>query len=94
MSDRYQLRFHGGNQQRYFDDRRELLECILRISGQSPDPVFEVWCEDEPVALRSGTLQGKRYSLQEVFDLSREEVLGALVDEVKELRASDGALGV
>ena len=38
-----QLRFDEGRQQRYFSDRRGLLECVLRVGAQSPHPRFEVF---------------------------------------------------
>lgn len=66
----WQLRFDKGKQQRYFADRRDLLECVLRVGGQSPDPLFEVWREGEPVRLADGRSAGKRFELVEVFDLT------------------------
>jgi hypothetical protein len=76
-----QLRFDGGHQQRYFTERRGLLECILRVSAQSPDPRFEVWREGKPVLLADGREAGKRYELEEVLDLSDEGVRDRLVAE-------------
>jgi hypothetical protein len=89
--DELQLRFHGGKQQRYFSDRRELLECILRIGGQSPDPIFEVWRQDAPVVLADGRSGGRTYSLAEVIDLSRERSLEELASELESLRLANGA---
>lgn len=76
-----QLRFDGGHQQRYFTERRGLLECVLRVSAQSPDPRFEVWKEGEPVLLADGREAGRRYELEEVLDLSEEGVRDRLVAE-------------
>ncbi|MGH2778719.1 MAG: hypothetical protein ACRDJB_08710 [Actinomycetota bacterium] len=67
-----QLRFDEGRQQRYFSDRRDLIECVLRVSSQSPHPRFEVWGEGEPVLLADGREAGKRFELFEVLDLSEE----------------------
>lgn len=80
-----QLRFDGGHQQRYFSERREMLECVLRVSSQSPDPRFEVWTEGEPVRLADGRAAGKRFELAEVFDLGEEEVRERLVAELESL---------
>ena len=67
-----------------------MLECVLRISGQSPDPVFEVWAEDSPVMLADGRMGGKRYSLREVLDLSEESCLERLTAELQSRRHESG----
>jgi len=78
-----QLRFDGGHQQRYFSERRGLVECILRVSAQSPDPRFEVWRQGEPVLLADGREAGKRFELDEVLDLSDENVKKRLLAELE-----------
>lgn len=82
------MRFDGGRQQRYFSDRRELLECVLRVGAQSPDPRFEVWGEGRPVLLADGREGGKRFELFEVLDLSQTGLRERLETE---LRALSGA---
>ena len=84
-----QLRFDGGRQQRYFSDRRDLLECVLRVSAQSPDPRFEVWTEGKPVRLADGRVAGKRFELFEVLDLSEDGMRDRLATELSELRGAD-----
>ena len=85
-----QLRFDGGRQQRYFSDRRDLLECVLRVSAQSPDPLFEVWTEGKPVLLANGRQAGKRFELLEVLDLSEEGLRERLSNELHELKGVGG----
>jgi hypothetical protein len=87
---RFQLRFDAGHQQRYFSDRRSLLECVLRVSRQSPDPRFEIWREGAPVRLSDGRLAGKRYELAEVLDLSEQGQRERLAAEVQALQAKGG----
>ncbi len=87
---RFQLRFDGGHQQRYFSERRGLLECVLRVSTQSPDPHFEVWKEGAAVLLADGREAGKRYELDEVLDLSQEGTRERVVAEL-EVLDRDGA---
>jgi hypothetical protein len=87
---RYQLRFDAGHQQRYFPDRRSLLECVLWVSRQSPDPRFEVWREGMPVRLADGSTAGKRYELVEVLDLSEQGRRERLAAEVQALQAEGG----
>ena len=53
-----QLRFDEGHQQRYFVDRRALLECVVRVASQSPHPRFEIWGEGEPMRLADGRSAG------------------------------------
>ena len=84
-----QLRFDGGRQQRYFSDRRGLLECVLRVSGQSPDPRFEVWTEGKPVLLADGREAGKRFELFEVLDLSNDGLRERLATELNALHGGD-----
>jgi hypothetical protein len=84
-SGRFQLRFDGGHQQRYFAERRELLECILRVSTQSPDPRFEVWKQGPPVLLTDGTEAGTRFELAEVVDLSDDGARDRLIEELEAL---------
>jgi hypothetical protein len=75
MSDsRFQLRFDAGHQQRYFSDRRSLLECVLWVSRQSPHPRFEIWREGAPVRL----------------DLSEQGQRERLAAEVRALQAKGG----
>jgi hypothetical protein len=69
-----QLRFDEGHQQRYFADRRSLLECVLRVASQSPHPRFEIWGEGEPMRMADGRSAGRRFELKEVLDLSDETV--------------------
>ena len=80
-----QLRFDEGRQQRYFSDRRDLLECVLRVGAQSPHPRFEVWGEGEPVLLADGREAGKRFELLEVLDLSEDGVREHVADELRSL---------
>jgi hypothetical protein len=77
-----QLRFDEGHQQRYFSDRRSLLECILRVASQSPHPRFEIWAEGEPVRTADGRAAGRRFELKEVLDLSDEDVRERVVGEL------------
>jgi hypothetical protein len=84
-----QLRFDEGRQQRYFSDRRDLIECVLRVSAQSPHPRFEVWGEGEPVVLADGREAGKRFELFEVLDLSEDGRRERLAEELHELE-TDG----
>jgi hypothetical protein len=77
-----QLRFDEGHQQRYFADRRSLLECILRVASQSPHPRFEIWGEGEPLRLADGRSAGRRFELKEVLDLSDESVRERVVEEL------------
>lgn len=79
-----QLRFDEGHQQRYFTDRRSLLECVLRVASQSPHPHFEIW-EGKPVRLADGRSAGRRFELQEVLDLSDESVRERVVEELAAL---------
>jgi hypothetical protein len=70
LTDRWQLRFDSGRQQRYLPDRPAVLRYILAIAGQSrEDPVFEVWREGEPVRLADGRSGGRRFVRVEVVDL-------------------------
>lgn len=80
-----QLRFDGGNQQRYFPDRRALLECVLRVSNQSPDLRFEVWGEGERLRLADGRDGGRRFVLQEVLDLEERGVRERIERELEAL---------
>jgi hypothetical protein len=84
-----QLRFDEGRQQRYFSDRRDLLECVLRVGAQSPHPRFEVWGQGKPVLLADGREAGKRFELFEVLDLAEDGVRERVADE---LRALDGGV--
>ena len=80
-----QLRFDEGHQQRYFADRRSLLECILRVAAQSPHPRFEIWGEGEPMRLADGRSAGRRFELKEVVDLSDEKARERVVTELSAL---------
>ena len=80
-----QLRFDEGRQQRYFSERRELLECVLRVGAQSPHPRFEVWGEGEPVLMADGREAGKRFELFEVLDLSEDGQRERLAEELQAL---------
>jgi hypothetical protein len=82
-----QLRFDEGNQQRYFSDRRSLLQCVLRVASQSPHPRFEVWGEGQPVLLADGRQAGKRFELKEVLDLRQEGVRERVTAELASLEA-------
>jgi hypothetical protein len=82
-----QLRFDEGNQQRYFSDRRSLLQCVLRVASQSPHPRFEVWGEGQPVLLADGRQAGKRFELKEVLDLRQEGVRERVATELASLEA-------
>jgi hypothetical protein len=84
-----QLRFDEGRQQRYFSDRRELLECVLRVGAQSPHPRFEVWGEGDPVLMADGREAGKRFELFEVLDLSKDGQRERIANELHALE-SDG----
>jgi hypothetical protein len=77
-----QLRFDEGHQQRYFPDRRSLLECILRVASQSPHPRFEIWGEGKPMRLTDGRSAGRRFELKEVLDLRDERVRERVVGEL------------
>jgi hypothetical protein len=78
-----QLRFDEGHQQRYFADRRSLLECVVRVASQSPHPRFEIWGEGKPMRLADGRSAGRRFELQEVLDLSDEGVRERVVGELE-----------
>ena len=84
-----QLRFDEGRQQRYFSDRRDLIECVLRVGAQSPHPRFEVWGEGEPVVLSDGREAGKRFELREVLDLSEEGQRERLAEELHALEGGE-----
>lgn len=81
-----QLRFDEGNQQRYFPDRRAVLECVLRVSTQSPHQRFEVWGEGERVPMADGRDGGRRFELREVLDLGEEGVREKIIRELEVLR--------
>jgi hypothetical protein len=85
-TEQWQLRFDWGRQQRYFSDRRALLECVERVSRQSPDPRFEIWVEGSPVLLADGRHAGRRYELVEVLDLQDSSVRERLKTELIALR--------
>jgi hypothetical protein len=87
----WQLRFDWGRQQRYFSDRRALLECVERVSRQSPDPRFEVWSEGKPVLLADGREAGRRFELVEVLDLRESSVRERLKTELEALRQEGDA---
>jgi hypothetical protein len=87
----WQLRFDWGRQQRYFSDRRALLECVERVSRQSPDPRFEVWSEGKPVLLADGREAGRRFELVEVLDLREASVRERLKTELEALRQEGDA---
>jgi hypothetical protein len=87
----WQLRFDWGRQQRYFSDRRALLECVERVSRQSPDPRFEVWSEGKPVVLADGREAGRRFELVEVLDLRESSVRERLKTELEALRQEGDA---
>ena len=80
-----QLRFDEGHQQRYFADRRSLLECVLRVASQSPHPRFEIWGEGDPMRMADGRSAGRRFELKEVLDLSDENALERVVAELSAL---------
>lgn len=78
----WQLRFDGGHQQRYFETRRALAECVLRVSRQSPDRRFEVWTEATAPAEGSG--MGRTFELLEVLDLNDPQTAAQLQAELVE----------
>jgi hypothetical protein len=82
-----QLRFDEGHQQRYFSDRRSLLDCVLRVAAQSPHPRFEIWGQGAPVLRADGRVAGRRFELKEVLDLREEGVRERIIGE---LSASNG----
>ena len=82
-----QLRFDEGHQQRYFSDRRALLECVLRVAAQSPHPRFEVWGEGRSVLKADGTEAGRRFELLEVLDLREAEARERVGAELAELES-------
>jgi hypothetical protein len=77
-----QLRFDEGHQQRYFSDRRSLLECVVRVASQSPHPRFEIWGEGPSVRLADGRDGGRRFELKEVLDLREEAVRERVLAEL------------
>jgi hypothetical protein len=81
-----QLRFDEGHQQRYFSDRRALLECVMRVSAQSPHPRFEIWGEGRPVHKADGSVAGKRFELLEVLDLGQDAVRERVAAELSSLQ--------
>ena len=85
----WQLRFDEGKQQRYFGERRDLLECIVRVGTQTPHPRFEVWGEGAPVLLADGSEGGKRFELLEVLDLSEPDARDRVMSELETLSGSD-----
>jgi hypothetical protein len=85
-----QLRFDEGHQQRYFSDRRSLLECVLRVAEQSPHPRFEVWGEGTPARLADGRSAGRRFELKEVLDLRDESVRRRVVGELSAFQSGGG----
>jgi hypothetical protein len=87
----WQLRFDEGRQQRYFAQRRDLLECILRVGTQSPYPRFEIWGEGNPVLLADGRAAGRRFELVEIVDLSEEGERERVAGELEDLRAGGDA---
>ncbi|HZA39506.1 MAG TPA: hypothetical protein VFA00_02670 [Actinomycetota bacterium] len=86
-----QLRFDEGHQQRYFSDRRALLECVLRVAAQSPHPRFEVWGEGRPVLKADGTEAGRRFELLEVLDLREAEARERVGAELAELASGEAS---
>jgi hypothetical protein len=90
-AEQWQLRFDWGRQQRYFSDRRALLECVERVSRHSPDRRFEVWMEGSPVLLTDGREAGRRYELVEVLDLDDSGVRERLKAELIALRQQGDA---
>jgi hypothetical protein len=78
----WQLRFDGGHQQRYFETRRALAECVLRVARQSPDRRFEVWAEAESTPLLDGSVGGRTYELLEVLDLDDPQTAASLRSEL------------
>ncbi|MGH2734131.1 MAG: hypothetical protein ACRDKZ_01015 [Actinomycetota bacterium] len=83
----WQLRFDGNKQQRYFSDWRDLLECVLRVSAQNPDGLFEVWGEGEPVRLADGRSAGRRFELIEMVDMSDPTTRDRVAAELNALSA-------
>lgn len=92
MTGEWQLRFDGGRQQRYLPDRRAVLRYVLAIAEQTPDPVFEVWAEGEPVRLPGGRAASRRFVRVEVFDLNVDGTAERVRDELAR-PADDDAIG-
>lgn len=90
MTDRWQLRFDGGRQQRYLPDRCTVLRYVLAIAEQTRDPVFEVWGEGEPVRLAGGRTGGRRFVRLEVIDLRVSGTAERLRDELAGLAGVPG----
>ena len=78
----WQLRFDGGHQQRYFETRQALAECVLRVSRQSPDRRFEVWAEAETMSPPDGSGGGRTFQLLEVLDLGDPQTVAHLQAEL------------
>jgi len=78
----WQLRFDGGHQQRYFETRGALAECVLRVARQSPDRRFEVWGEVETTALLDASGTGRTFELIEVLDLDDPQTAARLRSEL------------
>lgn len=67
----YQLRFDDGRQQRYLPDRAAVLRAVLSIGPRAAGSRFEVWVETGPLRLADGSPGGRRFRLDEVYDVSR-----------------------
>lgn len=80
---RYEVRFEGGRQRRYFADRQQLLRAVLRLSLQVDDPRFEVWEDAGPVELADGRTLGRRFRLSAVLDFRKSDLWDRLAQELE-----------
>ncbi len=78
----WQLRFDGGHQQRYFETRAALAECVLRVARQSRDRRFEVWAEAETTAPLDRSGGGRTFQLFEVLELEDSQTAARLRSEL------------
>lgn len=76
MPERFQVRFDGGHQQRYFPSRREAVRYVLAVGPRAASTRFEVF-ESERVPAG-----GLTFTLAEVIDLARPGEIGRLRREL------------
>jgi hypothetical protein len=82
MTDRWQVRFDGGHQQRYLADRQAVVRYLLAVGPRAASPRFEVFAEGEPVRMADGSTAGRRFELVEVIDLARPGEIDRLRQEL------------
>jgi hypothetical protein len=82
VSERWQVRFDGGHQQRYLTDRQAVLRYVLAVGPRAASPRFEVFAEGEPLRLADGSDGGRRFDLVEVIDLARPGEIDRLRKEL------------